>query len=162
MGNSAKTRQYKEVVRYISNHPYCSQSAIREHLANLDIEMSQRTFERIKNELIFIGYETTYHHGKGYTIEHDESPYFKDMDEFILLINRFGYMVDSLKDLKHLRKYISMTKSSTIGQEHLPTLLEACVDHSLIEFEHVNYQSDFLTTKKVEPYQLGRTMADGM
>jgi len=120
----------------------------------LDLGVSKRTFERIKGELLDLGFELIYERPKGYWIDQDESVFFKDMDEFIHSLNSFNFMIDSLKDVSKIHKYVHTHKSLAVGKGLLADLVQSCLDHQIIEFEHHNFRLQKWTKKKVQPYQL--------
>jgi predicted DNA-binding transcriptional regulator YafY len=155
MFSGAKYRQYWELYRYVSTRKLPNRKEIIAHLeSTLDCEISDRTFERLKKEILDIGIELNYHHGKGYSVEVDDSVQYTGIEDFIQIVSSIGYMAKDIRELARLKKYVRMTPSSKKGIEQLQPLVNACMRSFVVEFDHHNYFKNRNRRKTVEPYQM--------
>ncbi len=136
---------------------------IQSYLKNHDSEISKRTFDRYKEEMSNIGWVMIYKRRRGYILEEDENA---DIGEMIQLMNTVGHLTDQLNDLKEMKKYVQLSKSSFRGQEYLPDILSACIEKRTVRFNYTKYQQRQSYEVLLDPYQLrendGRWYVVGM
>jgi predicted DNA-binding transcriptional regulator YafY len=155
MFSGAKYRQYWELYRYVSTHTLPKKREIKAHLEfELDCEISDRTFERLKIEIKDIGIELKYHHGKGYSVEVDDSVQYEGIEDFIQIVSSIGYMAADIEEISRLKRYVRLTRSSKKGKEQLQPLVNACIRSVIVEFDHHNYFRKSQRKKIVKPYQM--------
>lgn len=151
MLNAKRIAIYQLIRNYIKRNGHCSRIQILNHLAEHDIHLASRTFDRIRAELQDLGWELSYRNGEGYCLnEYDP----EDSGNLFLLINTFGYLTKHLKDLKTLGQFVHLSKNSFRGQELIPELLKCCMDQKSVRFEYTKYQDHVPVKVILDPYQL--------
>ena len=119
-------------------------------LADFDLNISKRTFDRDKNEILSLF---------NILIEYDfrRKVYYIKEEEQEELNNRMlesFHLFNSLKTSDKLAQHIIFEKRRPQGIEHFQTLLQAIKDRRMVHFIYTKFWDDDISVRTVEPYAL--------
>ncbi len=154
MVNAKRLNQYKLVSDYVQRKQPCTRKEIITYLEANDVPIAARTFDRIKRELRIIGVYLEYKNGEGYSIKKEEKEMYERLNKTFMIMNTLGHLVDEFADLENLHKYVRISPAATAGQQHLQTLLQACIKKRPVRFIHTKYQNGEPNEVHLEPYQI--------
>lgn len=150
-------RQYMEIVKFVEKAHYPRKNDILDHLNDVGIATSERSFDRhlqgLREEFsINIAYCRQH---RGYHIEPSDEG---DMARFLMLVDAMTHadvMLEILKDAKDTLPYIDFeNKDMMHGIEHLKDILFAIKNNYYLNFKHYSYQRKSQKEYTVEPYFL--------
>ena len=154
MLNAKRLTQYQLVSDYVQRTHPCSRSEIIAYLEAKDVPIAGRTFDRIKGELQVIGIYLEYQNGQGYSIKIEEKEMYERLNNTFIIMNTLGHLVDEFEDLENLHQYVRMSPAAKAGQQHLQTLLQACIKKRPVRFIHTKYQNGEPKEVTLDPYQI--------
>ena len=157
MVNKNMLRRNYIIIRRIMKDDCPSKAMIQQYLKNHDIEIDSRTLERDINAIRYnLGVEIEYDRDKnGYFIDAKNSNDFDKLLYFIGLAENADIIIDSLKSKQALWQYLSISPSVSFkGVDKIGVLLQAIRNRSIINFNHLNYNTGERTQYTAEPYLL--------
>lgn len=158
MKKSYHIQRYLFIMRFVKNHPYCTNKEINEHIvrqfsekADYKIDLlSSKTIERdIKDilEIFKLGiyYDQT---NKGYCIPTDEQ---QDpiVDQLMENIDLLHIGIDG-----GLPDFVQLEKRKSRGTEYLLPLKNAIAQNRTVKIEYKKFYPNVLESKTVQPYML--------
>lgn len=143
--------QFKQIERiswllnFLKYKAYPSKKEIIDHLAEKEIYLTERSFERdLKTirELFFIDVE--YNRFKnGYYINTESFSDFNEWVQVFELVNNYKVLNETLIQLTSNCEYIDFDRSTLkLNPEFLKLILKAIINKQYIQFEYTNYQTN--------------------
>ena len=143
--------QFKQIERisrllnFLKYKAYPSKKEIIDHLAEKEIYLTERSFERdLKTirELFFIDVE--YNRFKnGYYINTESFSDFSEWVQVFELVNNYQVLNETLIQLTSNCEYIDFDRSTLkFNPEFLKLILKAIINKQYIQFEYTNYQTN--------------------
>ena len=143
--------QFKQIERiswllnFLKYKAYPSKKEIIDHLAEKEIYLTERSFERdLKTirELFFIDVE--YNRFKnGYYINTESFSDFSEWVQVFELVNNYKVLNETLIQLTSNCEYIDFDRSTLkLNPEFLKLILKAIINKQYIQFEYTNYQTN--------------------
>ena len=143
--------QFKQIERisrllnFLKYKAYPSKKEIIDHLAEKEIYLTERSFERdLKTirELFFIDVE--YNRFKnGYYINTESFSDFSEWVQVFELVNNYQVLNETLIQLTSNCEYIDFDRSTLkLNPEFLKLILKAIINKQYIQFEYTNYQTN--------------------
>ena len=153
-----KIKAYQLLIEKVQINQYPSKQELLEYLERNDLIVSERSFDRIKEELRdYYGISIKYSRGKkGFFLEYDLTE--KEFDAFLQLLASFNaanIVWHSLKDGTEALKYIRLESAGLFkGAKYLDKVLKAVKANIEISFMHYNFHSGVKKQYTVQPYIL--------
>ena len=143
--------QFKQIERisrllnFLKYKAYPSKKEIIDHLAEKEIYLTERSFERdLKTirELFFLDVE--YNRFKnGYYINTESFSDFNEWVQVFELVNNYKVLNETLIQLTSNCEYIDFDRSTLkLNPEFLKLILKAIINKQYIQFEYTNYQTN--------------------
>jgi predicted DNA-binding transcriptional regulator YafY len=143
--------QFKQIERisrllnFLKYKAYPSKKEIIDHLAEKEIYLTERSFERdLKTirELFFIDVE--YNRFKnGYYINTESFSDFSEWVQVFELVNNYQVLNETLIQLTSNCQFIDFDRSTLkLNPEFLKLILKAIINKQYIQFEYTNYQTN--------------------
>jgi predicted DNA-binding transcriptional regulator YafY len=143
--------QFKQIERisrllnFLKYKAYPSKKEIIDHLAEKEIYLTERSFERdLKTirELFFINVE--YNRFKnGYYINTESFSDFSEWVQVFELVNNYQVLNETLIQLTSNCEYIDFDRSTLkLNPEFLKLILKAIINKQYIQFDYTNYQTN--------------------
>jgi len=143
--------QFKQIERisrllnFLKYKAYPSKKEIIDHLAEKEIYLTERSFERdLKTirELFFIDVE--YNRFKnGYYINTESFSDFSEWVQVFELVNNYQVLNETLIQLTSNCEYIDFDRSTLkLNPEFLKLILQAIINKQYIQFDYTNYQTN--------------------
>ena len=143
--------QFKQIERiswllnFLKYKAYPSKKEIIDHLAEKEIYLTERSFERdLKTirELFFIDVE--YNRFKnGYYVNTESFSDFNEWVQVFELVNNYKVLNETLIQLTSNCEYIDFDRSTLkLNPEFLKLILKAIINKQYIQFEYTNYQTN--------------------
>lgn len=157
MNNKNTIRRDYLIIRRIMKGDYPSASVLLQYLERNDIAITLRTLQRDMADIRSnLDIEVIYDSKKnGYCIDETCS---MDMDKllyFLGLAESSDVILSNIKDRQKLLKYLSISPNPHAkGVENIGILLQAVQQCTVININHLSYQTGKQTTYTVEPYLL--------
>lgn len=157
MNNKNTIRRDYLIIRRIMGGDYPSASVLLQYLERNDIAITLRTLQRDMADIRSnLDIEVVYDSKKnGYYIDETCS---MDMDKllyFLGLAESSGVILSNIKDKQKLLKYLSISPNPHAkGVENIGILLQAVQQCTVININHLSYQTGKQTSYIVEPYLL--------
>lgn len=157
MNNKNTIRRDYLIIRRIMKGDYPSASVLLQYLERNDIAITLRTLQRDMADIRSnLDIEVIYDSKKnGYCIDETCS---MDMDKllyFLGLAESSDVILSNIKDRQKLLKYLSISPNPHAkGVENIGILLQAVQQCTVININHLSYQTGEQTTYTVEPYLL--------
>ncbi|MCQ1545168.1 WYL domain-containing protein [Bacteroides clarus] len=157
MNNKNTIRRDYLIIRRIMRGDYPSASVLLQYLERNDIAITLRTLQRDMADIRSnLDIEVIYDSKKnGYCIDETCS---MDMDKllyFLGLAESSDVILSNIKDRQKLLKYLSISPNPHAkGVENIGILLQAVQQCTVININHLSYQTGEQTTYTVEPYLL--------
>lgn len=154
MISTDKVKQYLAVYNYVKDNPGSSRKKISNHLLSIGLAgVPERTFERLKIELISIGTEIKYDYTlKGYKLEDPSLDNIEEIDLLFQSANTIGYLAKDLEELKKIQEFVQISTTSNKGKEHLQELVDSCLNSCEVEFYFKKYEDKVPTPRRIQPY----------
>lgn len=157
MNNKNTIRRDYLIIRRIMRGDYPSASVLLQYLERNDIAITLRTLQRDMADIRSnLDIEVIYDSKKnGYCIDETCS---MDMDKllyFLGLAESSDVILSNIKDRQKLLKYLSISPNPHAkGVENIGILLQAIQQNTVININHLSYQTGEQTAYTVEPYLL--------
>lgn len=157
MNNKNTIRRDYLIIRRIMKGDHPSASILLQYLERNDITITLRTLQRdmadIRSnfdiEVIYDGKKNGYYIDETCSMDMDKLLYFLGLAESSDVI------LSNIKDKQKLLKYLSISPNPHAkGVENIGILLQAVQQCTVININHLNYQTGEQTTYTVEPYLL--------
>ena len=157
MSTQATISIYSKIIDRTKDNHYPTKKELLDDITDKGFKLQSRQFDRHLDALrsdfgIAIEYDKF---KKGYFINPEGKNDLDAFINFLELITSSNILVESLKDWKHFKDYISFESIGNLkGIEHLNLLLDAVKNHKAITFSHTGFESDDAIQYSINPYLL--------
>lgn len=145
------------IIQFVYDHQYPTREEILYHLAEKDLGMASRSFDRYLARIrADLGLDIK--HSKkfnGYHIDEENSVRVESFFKYLELVQVADIFSKSLQNSNEVLNYVSFDDSKDFkGIENLKDILLALKDDRELSFRHFNYETEEYTDYKVFPILL--------
>jgi proteasome accessory factor B len=157
MSTQGTIKRYTLIIQKVATGFAPSFTQLQEYLQDHGFEISHRTLQRdidqIRTEYnIKLEYNRT---KNGYIMEESDMVPSGTLLRFLEMLGTAELFNESIKNSSRLLEYISFEDQGNLkGIDNLRLLLPAIINHRIIEYTHVSFETDKKTKYTVKPYLL--------
>ena len=145
------------IIQFVYDHQYPTREEILNYLAEKDLVMASRSFDRYLARIrADLGLDIKHSKKcKGYHIDEENSVRVESFFKYLELVQVADIFSKSLQNSNEVLNYVSFDDSKDFkGIENLKDILLALKDNRELTFRHFNYETEEYTDYKVYPILL--------